>query len=127
MPTGYVVGAFDLLNVRDIDVIAQVRARCDHVVVGVLDDDEVQRLYGRPPVVPLVERLALLEHVRGVDDVMKHHASCAVQDGAHELFAIGAEPVPDDMSASMRVIPRLHSRCEAVRQATAPSPVRAVA
>lgn len=118
MPTGYVVGTFDLFNVRDLDVICQVRETCARVVVGVLGDDEVQELYGRPPVVPLIERLEIVKHVRGVDDVVVHHAPGTVQDGNVKLFAIQQEPLPRDLEAPTWVRPRRESQCEAVRRTT---------
>lgn len=120
MPTGYVVGAFDMLNVRDIDVISQVRERCARIVVGVLDDDEVQRLYGRPPVVPLTERLQLVEHVRGVDTVVVHRTPFTVRDGTFATFLIENEPVPDGVGWPTTVTPRRLSRCNAVRRTVAP-------
>jgi cytidyltransferase-like protein len=69
---GYLAGAFDLINVGDLDVISQARTRCTQLVVGVLSDETILKLTGRPPVVPLVERLALVQHLRGVDEVLVH-------------------------------------------------------
>lgn len=126
MLTGYVVGAFDLFNVRDLDVISQIRDRCGRVVVGVLTDDQVGRLHGRPPVVPLDERLQLIAHVRGVDDAVVHQTTYA-QDGSLALFAIEHEPLPTGVEAPTWITPRRESRCEAVRQTTSRTSEQAVA
>ena len=69
---GYLAHSFDLINVHDLDLIAQARRHCDRLVLGVYSDELVQRQTGRPPVVPLAERLALVSHVRGVADAVVH-------------------------------------------------------
>lgn len=91
MPFGYLFGSFDLLNVRHLDAINAVRDASELVAVGVYDDDTVTALYGRPPVIPLLERVHLLEHVRGVHDVLVHGQDEVT--GA-SWFAIADEPVP---------------------------------
>jgi cytidyltransferase-like protein len=69
---GYLPHSFDLFNVAHLDLIASARERCDRLVVAVLADDEVLRRSGRPPVVPLAERLEIVSQVRGVDSVVVH-------------------------------------------------------
>jgi glycerol-3-phosphate cytidylyltransferase-like family protein len=61
-----------LINVHDLDLIAQARRLCDRLVLGVYSDELVLSTTGRPPVVPLAERLALVSHVRGVADAVVH-------------------------------------------------------
>ncbi len=72
MTWGYLVAAFDLLNVGDLDLIEQAGERCDRLAVGVLSDDLVEQLRGRRPVVPEAERLRLVAGVRGVHRVELH-------------------------------------------------------
>ncbi len=72
MSVGYLPHSFDLFNVAHIDLVAAARERCDRLVVGVLDDDEVRTRTGRPAVVPLAERLEIASSVRGVDEVVVH-------------------------------------------------------
>ena len=79
MQVGYLAGGFDLINVGDLDVISQARALCTQLVIGVLSDEAVLKSTGRPPVVPLVERLALVQHLRGVDKVVVHDEGDASQ------------------------------------------------
>ena len=87
MTVGYLADAFDLLNVRDLDLIAQARAQCSRLVVGVFTDEYTEQLLGRPPVIPFAERLLIVQHVRGVDDVVVHDAANATTDGVHFLPA----------------------------------------
>lgn len=70
MPNGILVSSYDLFNVADLDLIAQARAMCGRVVAAVLTDDDVIAATGWAPVVPLAGRMALMRHVRGVDDVI---------------------------------------------------------
>lgn len=70
MTVGYLLGTFDLLNVGDLDLVEQVSASSSQVVLAVYSDEHVASRLGRPPVVPLHERLALLNHLRGVDEVV---------------------------------------------------------
>jgi cytidyltransferase-like protein len=95
MVVGYLLGTFDLLNVADLDVIAQARSRCSHLVVAVHTDEGASRLNGMPPVVPLDERLALLGHVRGVDEVVVHEQADRLPSGAVVLSAGFDDALPD--------------------------------
>ena len=83
---GYLARSFDLINVSDLDLISQARQLCSRLVVGVHSDELVTRLTGRPPVVPLSERVALVAHVRGVDEVLVHEGDSAPADPDMVVF-----------------------------------------
>ncbi len=89
MRSAYLVGSFDLFNISDLDVIAQARSLCDRLVVGVLSDSDATAYDGVDPVVPLDERLALVKHVRSVDDAVLHHADTI--PSADLLLAVGGD------------------------------------
>lgn len=89
MSLGYLACSFDLLNVGHLDLIAQARSLCDRLIVGVYTDEAVERADGRPPVVPLAERTALVGHVRGVDEVVVHDAVPASATAATLLLIDG--------------------------------------
>ncbi|HSN44011.1 MAG TPA: hypothetical protein VLR88_08140 [Propionibacteriaceae bacterium] len=74
MSVGVLVLSFDLYNVGDLDLVRQVRRRCETVVAGVLTDSEVRARTGRPPVVPLTHRLQIARSIRGVDDAIVFEA-----------------------------------------------------
>jgi glycerol-3-phosphate cytidylyltransferase len=65
---GYAPGVFDLFHVGHLNILRRARAQCDRLIAGVCSDDLVVRLKGRPPVVPLAERLEILRSVRYVDE-----------------------------------------------------------
>jgi glycerol-3-phosphate cytidylyltransferase len=66
---GRLTGAFDLVTVAQLDVIEQARGRCARLVARVRTDEQVERLEGLAPVMPLDERVRLVAALRDVDDV----------------------------------------------------------
>lgn len=99
---GYLSAPFDLLNVEDLDVLEQARALSDRLLVGVWSDELVERVYGRPPVVGLDERMALLRRLRGVEDVLVHDdvdpVALTDTDEDLRLFVVADRPA-DDLDA----------------------------
>ena len=69
MDVGRLTGAFDLVTVAQLDVIEQARGRCDRLVARVRTDEQVRRVEGLAPVMPLDERVSLVAALRAVDDV----------------------------------------------------------
>jgi glycerol-3-phosphate cytidylyltransferase len=66
---GYAPGVFDLFHVGHLNILRRAREQCDRLVAGVCGDDLVVRLKGRPPVVPLSERLEIVRGIRYVDEI----------------------------------------------------------
>src|SRR3712207_6092127 len=127
MSVGYLRASFDLLNVRDLDLVEQARGRCSRLVAAVHTDAYALGLSGRSPVVPLEERIALLRHVRGVDDVLAFDASTELPDDALQFVVAG---VPDAAEAQT-LTPRRDTASTMLRLALQPqddqSAVEAVA
>ncbi|MET9965373.1 adenylyltransferase/cytidyltransferase family protein [Streptomyces sp. NPDC006356] len=65
---GYAPGVFDLFHVGHLNILRRARDHCDRLIAGVCSDELAVRLKGRPPVVPLAERLQIVRSVRHVDD-----------------------------------------------------------
>jgi cytidyltransferase-like protein len=125
MSKGYLVATFDLLNVRDLDVIEQATARCDHLVVGVFSDDLVEQLLGRRPVVPADERVRLVANVRGVDHVRVHEVwsddlESTVFALRDDIDLLGTQPV-------VILDSRRESTSDILRAALSPADMQAVA
>jgi len=66
----YVHGAFDLCHAGHVAFLGAARAHGDHLVAGVLGDDDVRRKCGAPPVLSLNERVLSVLACRHVDDVV---------------------------------------------------------
>lgn len=67
---GYVPGAWDMFHIGHLNIISRARELCDHLIVGVVTDEALVQAKGRPPMVPLDERLAVVESIDLVDEVV---------------------------------------------------------
>jgi glycerol-3-phosphate cytidylyltransferase len=113
MSVGYFADSFDMINVRDLDLIAQARERCSRLMLGVFTDDYAEQLFGRRPVVPLDERKAVLQHIGGVAEVLTHDdpqvtSPSGPRAEAAVVFAAVGTPIPTE-SATHWLTPRAHS------------------
>lgn len=120
MAVGYLANAFDLLNVRDLDLIGQARGKCSRLVLGVFSDEFAERLYGRRPVVPLVERLALVSHVRGVDEVVTHDFAPRATEPGDLTFVVAGDLEFTDVASPVLLTPRRTSLSAELRSALEP-------
>lgn len=118
MTSGYLVAAFDLLNVGDLDLIEQAGRRCDRLVVGVLSDDLVEHLRGRRPVVPEVERVRLVAGIRGVHRVQLHDGWSDAPGTTVFVTEDDAHLAEDRQSVVLR--PRRESGSAILRETLAP-------
>ena len=91
MSVGYLAGLFDLVNVRDLDLINQARAGCARLVLGVFTDEYVETVSGRRPVVPLEERMTLLRHVRGVAAVVPDDGSAGSRSTVPDVWFVAGD------------------------------------
>lgn len=64
---GYAAGAFDLFHVGHLNILKHAKSQCDFLIAGVVSDDMLQLAKGRPPIVPLSERLEIVRNIRFVD------------------------------------------------------------
>lgn len=67
---GYAGGAFDLFHVGHLNILRHAKSQCDYLIAGVVSDDMLERTKGARPVVPLAERLEIVEHIDFVDEVI---------------------------------------------------------
>lgn len=67
---GYVSGVFDMFHVGHLNIIERARERCDHLIAGVVSDEVVVLAKGKPPIVPLDERVTIVRALRAVDEVV---------------------------------------------------------
>lgn len=74
MIVGLTSGCFDLLHYGHVDYLNRCRELCDRLVVGV-DCDQMVRAAKGPdrPIIPELERLALVCHLRPVDHAFILH------------------------------------------------------
>lgn len=90
----YTVGTFDLLHVGHLALLEQCKKLGDVVAVGVASDEVVHSYKPRVPVIPLEQRVEMLEALRCVDIVRPYYeleyvTACKELD--IDIFVIGAD------------------------------------
>lgn len=75
---GYVPGVFDMFHIGHLNVLRNARLACDYLIAGVVSDERALIVKGRSPVVPIAERLEIVQSIRYVDDAV-------VEDVAEKL------------------------------------------
>jgi glycerol-3-phosphate cytidylyltransferase len=76
---GYVPGAWDLFHIGHLNILKYARPHCDWLIAGVVTDAAVVRVKGHAPVIRLEERVALLEEIDLVDEVVVDDSTDKVQ------------------------------------------------
>ena len=66
---GYISGGFDMFHVGHVNLIRRAKARCEKLIVGVLDDESFSGGKKKWPVMSLEARLAIVTALRDVDEV----------------------------------------------------------
>jgi glycerol-3-phosphate cytidylyltransferase len=67
---GYTTGVFDMFHVGHLNLIKRAKLECDYLIVGVSTDELVLEKKEKAPIIPFVERLAIVEHIEFVDEVV---------------------------------------------------------
>ncbi|GAA2164277.1 adenylyltransferase/cytidyltransferase family protein [Pedococcus bigeumensis] len=73
MVRGYVPGVFDLFHIGHLNILRSAREQCDWLIAGVVTDENAYRAKSKMPVIPLAERVSILEHITLVDEVIVEH------------------------------------------------------
>jgi glycerol-3-phosphate cytidylyltransferase len=67
---GYAAGAFDLFHIGHLNILKHAKNDCDHLIAGVVSDEMLELTKGVSPVVPLAERLAIVQNIKYVDEAV---------------------------------------------------------
>jgi len=67
---GYTTGVFDLFHIGHLNLLKMAKSECDHLVVGVATDNLIESIKGKRPIIPLKERLLIVESIKYVDSVV---------------------------------------------------------
>lgn len=90
----YTVGTFDLLHVGHLALLAHCQTLGDVVAVGVASDEVVNLYKPNVPVIPLNQRVEMLEGLASVDIVRPYHQLeyvSACRDLNVDIFVIGED------------------------------------
>ncbi len=67
---GYAPGVFDLFHIGHLNILRNARLNCDYLIAGVVSDEMCVLAKGTKPVIPLVERLEIVNSIKYVDQVV---------------------------------------------------------
>lgn len=70
MIIGYTTGVFDMFHIGHLNILKRAKEQCDYLIVGVSTDELVQSYKNKLPIVPYVERVAIVEAIKYVDKVV---------------------------------------------------------
>ncbi len=76
---GYVPGAWDMFHIGHLKILKHARPHCDWLIAGVVTDDAVRRVKHKEPMVPLSDRMMILEQIALVDEVVIDDSTDKVQ------------------------------------------------
>lgn len=67
---GYTTGVFDLFHIGHLNILKKAKKQCEHLIVGVSTDEVVQGYKKKTPIIPFEERIAIVEAIKYVDEVV---------------------------------------------------------
>lgn len=71
MVIGYTQGTFDMFHIGHLNLLKNAKKNCDYLIVGVNSDELVEKYKGKKVIIPLEERIAIIEELKSVDKVVK--------------------------------------------------------
>ena len=67
---GYTTGVYDMFHIGHLNILRRAKEQCDYLIVGVSTDELVESYKHKTPIVPFVERIAIVEAIKYVDQAV---------------------------------------------------------
>lgn len=66
---GISFGGYDCFHIGHLNLIKQAKSLCKKLIVCVSDDDYIKSVKGHAPMIPLCDRIKILESIKYIDKV----------------------------------------------------------
>ena len=70
MIIGYTAGVYDLFHIGHLNVLRAAKVLCDRLIVAVSTDELVVEMKGKTPIIPFIDRVAIVRAIRHADVVI---------------------------------------------------------
>jgi glycerol-3-phosphate cytidylyltransferase len=67
---GYTTGVYDMFHIGHLMLLKKAKLHCDYLIVGVSSDELVQNYKKKLPIIPLKDRLEIIQALSCVDEVV---------------------------------------------------------
>ena len=88
---GYISGVFDLFHIGHVNLLRRAKEQCDHLIVGVVTDEQVMNSKKTTPHIPYEQRKAVVEACRYVDEVVMVPPQDPGQQEAYRRYHFDAQ------------------------------------
>ena len=97
---GYTAGVFDMFHVGHLNMLKKAKEKCDYLIVAVIADDVADGYKNKKPVIPMEDRIKIVESIRFADKVVPDYSRDRIE--ALKKYGFNVAFVGDDWKGTER-------------------------